>query len=326
MSEQVLQMKICRFQLSIVSLEPLILPSYKGSTFRGAFGNALKRVVCALRKEDCSNCFLKEKCIYAYIFETPPPSNTKIMRKYLAAPHPFVIEPPPEKRMGYKPGDEINFNLILAGRAIEYVPYFIYAFDEMGKIGIGKGRGKYELKEVSIVNISGDGTAAYKSVYDSVTKKIETFNSQLLSVSFDCSDSSARQSCLSLSFLTPTRLICNGSLILNLEFHILIRNLLRRLSLISYFHCDNNMTDWDFKNIIVKAEEIKVKKHNLKWYDWERYSARQDTRMKMGGFIGDIIFEGNISPFMQLINAGKILHVGKGTSFGLGKYEVLSLE
>lgn len=44
----------------------------------------------------------------------------------------------------------------------------------------------------------------------------------------------------------------------------------------------------------------------LKWHDWERYSARQDTKMKMGGFTGRIAFEGNL---------GEFLHVGKGTSF-----------
>ena len=42
--------------------------------------------------------------------------------------------------------------------------------------------------------------------------------------------------------------------------------------------------------------------------------------MKMGGFMGEIAFEGDIEPFMSLIKAGEIIHVGKGTGFGLGKY------
>ena len=46
--------------------------------------------------------------------------------------------------------------------------------------------------------------------------------------------------------------------------------------------------------------------------------------MKMGGFIGDITFEGNIEPFMPFIKAGEILHVGKGTGFGLGKYRIVT--
>jgi len=120
-------------------IDIIILPSYKGSTLRGGFGYALKRVVCAIRDKECPDCLLKEKCVYSYVFETPPPSDTKIMRKYKSAPHPFVIEPSPERQRVYKSGDEIHFGLILIGRAIDYLPYFIYTFDELGRIGIGKG-------------------------------------------------------------------------------------------------------------------------------------------------------------------------------------------
>ncbi|HEX8949253.1 MAG TPA: CRISPR-associated protein Cas6, partial [Dissulfurispiraceae bacterium] len=63
------------------------------------------------------------------------------MRKYKTAPHPFIIEPPSETKKIYKPGDEVVFGLTLVGRAIDYIPYFIYTFDELGRIGIGKGKG-----------------------------------------------------------------------------------------------------------------------------------------------------------------------------------------
>lgn len=36
-----------QFNFEITAKEPLILPAYKGSTFRGGFGYAFKRVVCA---------------------------------------------------------------------------------------------------------------------------------------------------------------------------------------------------------------------------------------------------------------------------------------
>lgn len=44
--------------------------------------------------------------------------------------------------------------------------------------------------------------------------------------------------------------------------------------------------------------------------------------MLLGGFTGEITFEGCLGPFMPIIRAGEALHVGKGTSFGLGKYEI----
>lgn len=310
--------KACRFIFTIVPREPLILPSYKGSTFRGAFGHVFRRVVCATRKAECSECLLKEKCIYSYVFETPPPPDTRIMRKYKAAPHPFVIEPPLEKKSGYTPEHEIKFNLVLIGRALEYLPYFIYTFEEIGEIGVGKGRGKYSLKTVKA---SIDDKLPHSVIYDSNSKTVKSFDWRPKMISFPDSQASDNKH-LNLRFLTPARISYNNTLTANPEFHIIIRNLLRRLSLISYFHCSGDMTDWDFKGIIDMAEDVKVGQNNLKWYDWERYSARQDTRMKLGGFIGDITFEGNINPFMSLIGIGELIHVGKGTTFGLGKYEV----
>ena len=352
-----MQIKTASFNFHLMALEPIILPPYKGSTLRGGFGYAFKRIVCAIRDKECPDCLLKEKCVYSYVFETSPPSDTKIMRKYKSAPHPFVIEPPSERRRGYKPGDEINFGLILIGRAIDYLPYFIYTFDELGRIGIGKGKAKYELKDVRC-----DG----QHIYDSKSKTLKSFSPSIISLPFDpeteippltrgdkegLSNNSPLENSfskyptleksisnypplakggeegfedtqLTLDFLTPTRILYDSHLTLDLVFHILIRNLLRRLSLLYYFHCGGDPSEWDFKGIIEIAKDVKVKKQALTWHDWERYSTRQDTRMKMGGFVGNISFEGNIEPFMQLIKAGEILHVGKGTSFGLGKYRI----
>ncbi|MCL5022268.1 MAG: CRISPR system precrRNA processing endoribonuclease RAMP protein Cas6 [Nitrospirae bacterium] len=312
------------FLFRIAAKEILLLPSYKGSTLRGGFGNAFRRVVCALRKNECDDCILKEKCVYSYVFETPPPSDTKMMRKYKAAPHPFIIEPPPEKRRGYSPGSEITFGLTLIGRAVDYLPYFIYTFDELGKIGLGKGKGKFELRDVSCEG---------EKIYDSRTKTLGSFPTSTLSLPMSPPAPGGRglggegsttlySSVLTIHFLTPTRILYDGDLTLDLEFHVLVRNLLRRLSLLYYFHCNGDPSGWDFKGMIEKAKEVKVKKRNLRWYDWERYSARQETRVNMGGVVGEITFEGNIGPFMSLLNAGEALHVGKGTGFGLGRYKI----
>ena len=309
-----------QFVFTINPEEPLILPSYKGSTLRGGFGYAFKRVVCAIRNKECPDCILKERCVYSYIFETPPPSDTKIMRKYKTVPHPFVIEPPSEKKRGYKPGDEINFGLTLIGKAIDCLPYFIYTFDELGKIGIGKGKSKYELK-----NVSCDG----KTIYDSGTKTLKAFGTSSLylprCLSLPREPKDYKREAVSLSFLTPTRLVYNGHLSIDLEFHMLIRQLVRRISLLYYFHCGGDPSEWNFRGIINAAEAVKVTRSELRWYDWERYSGRQETRIKMGGFVGEITFEGVIEPFMPIIKAGEVLHVGKGTGFGLGRYRIAGM-
>jgi hypothetical protein len=108
----------------------------------------------------------------------------------------------------------------------------------------------------------------------------------------------------------------------DLSFHILIRSLLRRLLLLSYFHCEKRMPQFDHKKIIQQAEEVSIERNSLKWWDWERYSARQHARMKLGGLVGEITYRGNMEPFLPILRAGQVLHTGKGTGFGLGKFSV----
>ena len=83
--------ELVRFVLTLRALDVIELPPYKGSTFRGGFGTAFKKVVCTIKGTECDNCLLKSKCIYSYIFETPPPEDYEILRKYENAPHPFII-------------------------------------------------------------------------------------------------------------------------------------------------------------------------------------------------------------------------------------------
>jgi hypothetical protein len=346
--------QFAQFQFLLKALDTINLPAYKGSTFRGAFGHAFKKVVCINREKICNTCLLKEKCVYSYVFETPPPSDTSKMRKYPFAPHPFVITPPLEEKRTYREGETLSFELTLIGKSIDFLPYFIYTFDELGKIGIGKGKGKYQLEEVSAINIGertkvkGESEKARKDeetivIYSGKDKTLrndfkilridDLCASNLSPLTYHLRPSSLSPSSLSpsslspstfhLHFVTPTRLKFDGKLSSSLEFHILFRNLLRRISLLSYFHCGKEL-DLDFKGLIEMSRGVKVQEEKLTWFDWERYSNRQNTKMKMGGFIGSITFEGDFKEFIPFLLLGEYINVGKGTSFGLGKYKIES--
>jgi len=318
--------QFARFQFILRVLDCINLPIYKGSTLRGGFGHAFKKVVCVKREKICETCLLKSKCIYSYVFETPPPHDTSKMKKYPFAPHPFVITPPLEKNRTYRENDTLCFELTLIGKLIDFLPYFIYTFDELGKMGIGQGKGKYHLEEVMAVN-KADRTKEKgkgpETIYDGKEKILQS-NYKIITIE-DVISSRLTPDTLRLNFLTPTRLKFDGNLSSTLEFHILIRNLLRRISLLSYFHCGEELSI-DFKGLIEEAKHVKVQKENLRWVDWERYSNRQETKMKMGGFIGSVTFEGDFEPFAPFLLLGQYIHVGKGTSFGLGKYEIMNPE
>ena len=182
----------------------------------------------------------------------------------------------------------LTFGLVLIGKAVDYLPYFIYTFEELGKIGIGKGKGGYELREVSCEG---------KSIYNSVDRRLR-FNAPQPPLKLRGGAEGGGVTTLTLNFITPTRIVFNEDLVVNLEFHQLIRTLLRRISSLSYFHYGERL-DLDFKGLIEKAQSIKVKEKNTEWHDWERYSARQDVRMKMGGFVGKVSFEGELGEFIE---------------------------
>ena len=303
------------FRIRIVAQDALHLPVYKGSTFRGAFGHTFRRIVCVTKEKACAECMMRSSCVYSYVFETPPPSDTRMMRKYPYAPHPFILEPPLTRRTTYTPGEVLSFGLTLIGRAIEYLPYFIYTFEEMGRVGIGKGRGKYRIDAVWGIEPEGGERVIYEGAKKTLVDEYARMRYE------DLSDREVGQNALTLSFLTPTRIKSGGRLTLGMDFRILVRSLLRRLSLVCYFHCDQAL-DLDYRAWIERAGKVETVRRDLRWYDWTRYSGRQDTMMRMGGFVGEIAFGGDWKPFLPFVLFGKTLHVGKGTSFGLGKYEI----
>ncbi len=91
-TQPIIPIKTYRFYFATDSA--VRLPNFPGSAWRGAFGHSLKKTVCVVRNTPCNQCLLKHACAYSYVFETPPPANAEKMRKYTAAPHPFVLQFP----------------------------------------------------------------------------------------------------------------------------------------------------------------------------------------------------------------------------------------
>ena len=122
-------------------------------------------------------------------------------------------------------------------------------------------------------------------------------------------------------FVSPTDLHRQGKSAGAPDFHILVRNLLRRVSLLSLGHCGCRM-ELDFNEWIHRAEEVETVSVRSKRIEWERVSNRQDRRVPMGGFCGEIVYRGNIAPFLGLLLLGSLVHVGDNCAFGMGRYLV----
>ena len=314
-----------------------ILPHYKGSTFRGVFGIALKRVVCALKRQECEKCLLKNRCLYVRVFETPLALEAPEGSRISTPPHPFVIEPLQAKQMEFNAGDTVTCDLLLFGDANNSLPYFVYAFDQMGKIGIGKRingrRGRFVLKEVR------NGT---KTIYSDADQKMNLSESAeeltlsepgaIFHQAEDCEKGGKKieqpvpesgepkewEIKIRLTLETPLRLKFENRIHADLPFHVLTRAMLRRVSSLLNTWGEGE-PDLDYRGLVEKAGDVRLTDNSLRWFDWKRYSNRQERKMFMGGMMGSVTYEGKLAEYLPLIDFCQKVHLGKNTSFGLGK-------
>lgn len=229
-------------------------------------------------------------------------------------------------RRHLKIGDELTFGLLLMGRAVEYMPYIVYAVSEMGHRGLGADRGRFQLSEVALRDERGGRKIIYTGATERIAAPVGATKSlsDLVRSRLDelATSTTIQSGGLRLKFLTPSRIRVEGDLQSESSFDLLARNLLRRVSMLAVVH-GSSALELDFRGLIERAASVRTSSLQLHWWDWERYSNRQRTKLNMGGFVGEIEYAGEaIKEFLPLLVAGEILHVGSGTSFGLGRYEI----
>ena len=225
----------------------LKLGHFKGATLRGGFGYAFKKLVCIFKdRKFCDNCPVFSKCPYRIIFESR--SENKEFFKIKEIPRPFVIEPPYTEKQIYTERETFPVKLILIGKSIEYFPYFFLSFSSLGETGLGPNRKKYSIK--SVFQVYPQNILLYTENSEEL-KKPEvspfTFKEKM----------SRKVSQITLNFISPTRIKINGRLISVPEFHHIIRALIHRITLLSFYWCDVKM-EYDWKNLIEEATDIKI--------------------------------------------------------------------
>ena len=386
LAEALAALPLARYEIVLRAETEAALPPFPGAMLRGAFGYALKRAVCAMPHGDCGKCMLAARCVYPHTFETrwAQPSTQA------DAPHPFVLQSPvfprgqrdretergkdreterlsdpdsalrtPHSALAgqhHLPvGGELTFGFTLMGRAIESLPYFVYAWHELAQRGLTERRHRFTLAAVNAIAPDATSQPLYQSatqqlaaneqrtytLNDYVTARVsrgmrdegggmrdEDESTQGTVGERNVAPSSLIPHPLSLRlrFLTPTRIKVNGQLQWRTDFPLLARNLLRRVTLAARAHGATNDVRLETDELWARAATITNCDEYLRWWDYGRYSTRQQTALKLGGFVGNVGFRGAALPdFLPLLAAGEMLGVGNATAFGLGQYRVKAI-
>lgn len=307
---------LAHYRLHFRAQDPLRLPEYSGSAWRGVFGRALRKAVCVTRQRDCAGCMLHGSCVYSYVFETPPPVGAAKMRRYTSAPHPFVIEPVDDQRRDWSPGEPIHLDLLLYGRATGYLPYFLHAFEQAAAVGLGRGEARLSLEGADQVDLHG--ASEWRSIY--------RMGAGVTSLEAGEPELPPMPPAATVHLHTPLRVQHRGRNVTpeRFVFADLFGSLLRRISMLTYFHTDTPL-ETDFAALTQLARGVPVRDAELRWHDWTRYSSRQRTEMQLGGLVGrfgvDLAGLEALWPYLWL---GQWSHAGKAASMGLGRYTLSS--
>lgn len=314
--------RFARYRFIYTVQEPLKMPFYKGNVFRGRFGYILRHITCVGTTQKCEErCEFPERCVYSKCFETPVPDESPMLRGQTYAPHPFILEPPRTGKSDFAPGDTFTCNLTLIGEAINLLPWMVFAFDQMGKrrIGLQDKRGQCQLTRVESLPVRRSDQS--QTIFTAETEML-TDDGIVLRLDDVMQAAPHVTDEIELAFLTLTSIKVNGHWARTMTFEHLIRNLLRRIRFLNYFHCGEDLdTEVDARALIEAAQSVRHISR-LQWLQRGRYSHRAKARVPMNGFMGNIRFEGDMTPFLPFICLGEYLHIGHHTAFGFGQYRL----
>jgi hypothetical protein len=135
---------------------------------------------------------------------------------------------------------------------------------------------------------------------------------------------------LTLLFQTPLRLQSQGKPlgVGQLTPRALIAAIARRTALLLEFHA--GQADWgDAAKHITHVSQSLADTQNLHWFDWTRFSSRQQQEMTLGGVLGTWTLHGDSTAIAEIypwLWLGQWLHVGKNASMGLGGYQLAQVQ
>ncbi|MDD2401847.1 MAG: CRISPR system precrRNA processing endoribonuclease RAMP protein Cas6 [Clostridia bacterium] len=278
------------------------LPPYLGSTLRGILGHCIRDFVCSTPKVRCYQCNLRNGCAYAQCFCSPG--------NEAGAVNPYVLHALVQDKLEWKKGDVCTFDITLIGKITERVGLFLDALQAMGERGWGVSRISFSLEQVvdpirNTLIFSGG----------------KTWMRNMKPYLLDCEECPAGS--ILVRFDTPVRILVKRNLCQTLSFDSLVQSMSRRISLLSQAYTGRTV-QWDEDNMIKAAKKIKTVQENWRFVDFKRYSMNHNgNKLNLPAIEGWALYEGDLTPFTPLLEAGCRLHVGKNSTIGFGHFSVM---
>ncbi|MBI4788423.1 MAG: CRISPR system precrRNA processing endoribonuclease RAMP protein Cas6 [Chloroflexi bacterium] len=309
-----------------------------GQNLRGALGQVMTRAYCA---------------------HTPTPGPSPVAKPATGEGCPIcwllaANEHPGQERRGYalvppfdgqspdvvSPGNRFEFGLTLFGSALQFLPYFVLAVPEMGRLGVGVGRGKFALKSVWAENPFSRARECLLAEGDNLvhTPTLTMTHADVMNAASQSDLRGLRPSPLrfggasqdleglTIQFLTPTRLIEEGKLAQAPAFDALFARLLKRLDELAEQFGNGARRGMDAAQSLQRvAERVRLVEQETRWVEVFSGSSRRGAASPLSGLVGRAVYAAPPevwSPLLPWLLWGQLAQVGKSTVKGNGVIKV----
>jgi hypothetical protein len=292
-----MEFTVLRARLEFEALEFIALPAGSEiNTFRGALGLALRSVVCKAECRGAKSCAVRGACAYARFFEPVwegGPSG------YHDAPRPFVL------RWAGSKGELLRADLFVFEWERPPWEELEKAFERVAAQGLGPRRGRARLKTFTF----GEGETAALRMAVQETGGI-----------------AGRSGRIRLVFATPTELKAGGEVCTEPDFAVLTHRILERLWALGRLYQGWKAGDWDYRGLLDLGRGVRLVDWSWRHREAERRSSRTGQRHSIGGFTGWAEYEGEVGPFLPVLEIARWIGVGRQTVWGKGEVRVESLK
>jgi hypothetical protein len=263
------------------------LPEFPGSMLRGAFGRAMRDMVCSRPYTPCHRCNLAARCLFPRFFPgLGPPRHRQGQPDFPPAPFALRWDASETGRIYCGPAAQWHFECILFGDAIAAAPVVEAAWHRSAAAGLGPSR------------------VPHHAVLEAIAGPAPLLDDGEISIP------AGR---IELVFETPLRLREEGTYLRRPEWPQIARAMWRRWYLLEPPHARDGLPDPE-----AAARGVRARWIELAWREFVRRSARHG-RLLLGGVVGRLELEGDLAAALPLVRAAATIHAGKGATFGLGR-------
>jgi hypothetical protein len=289
-----------------------------GSNLRGALLDVMRRAVCAdpgsndpRHVAQCPVCWL-----------VAANEHPGVERRG------YTLVPPLGAAVSVEADAQFAFHITLFGDAVRFLPYFVLAVPEVGRIGVGPGRGRFALSSIWAERPGADDFAVLAVGEKVVHPPDRTVGQTEI---YQAAEALAgqihgRQPRLRIDFRTPLRLIQDERLLKSSDFGVIFARLLERVDRLAVQYAGAAPREETSRlQLEALANQVRLVETHTSWVEVPSGSSRTGQQTWISGLVGPAWYSASAETWCALLPWllwGQAAQVGKDTAKGNGVFEI----